>query len=141
MRPPAPRTRPAASSASATPPRRSIRIPITKTWSMSPPVRASWPAAISPCRRSRSIRPTAGTGSSDVEVNTPLNVKLDDHAVVTGYEGVDSVTKYSGVHTEANSFGRATGLFGYVDASSTNNTTLVSDVHGANGGAGGAIVT
>ena len=88
---------------------------------------------------SRTARATApaswrrGRAVSTVNVTTPSTIQLDDGAAVTGFDGVDFRTPFDGVHTEANSFGRATGLFGYVNASSNNTTTLDSTVTGTAG--------
>src|SRR5262249_48229131 len=75
-------------------------------------------------------------------------VLLDDSATVTGFEGVDFVTRYGNpdltkhdIHIESNSFGRATGLFGFVDSTSTNNTTLNSNINGSGNGSPRAKVT
>ena len=58
-------------------------------------------------------------------------------AVVTGLAGVDIITSFRNVSTDADSFSEATGLFGHVDANATNDTDLESDVFGE----AGAVVT
>jgi hypothetical protein len=70
-----------------------------------------------------------GRGTSNVNVTVPVQIRLDSNGAVTGYEGVDFVTKYGtndpkDFHTQASSLGRSSGLFGEVEANSTNNTYL-----------------
>src|SRR5262249_45367010 len=55
-----------------------------------------------------------GTAGGTVDIHAANNVLLDDHAAVTGYEGVDFRTRFDGVDTLAKTFARATGLFGHV---------------------------
>ncbi|MGH3050680.1 MAG: beta strand repeat-containing protein, partial [Gaiellaceae bacterium] len=51
-------------------------------------------------------------------------------AIVTGLQGVDFLATFNDVKTFASSFARASGLFGYVSASVTNNTDLDTSVEG-----------
>jgi hypothetical protein len=64
-------------------------------------------------------------------------VNLRGSGAVTGYEGVDFITRFEGVTTVADSFARATGLFGFVSADSVNKTYLDSTILGE----AGAVVT
>ena len=83
-----------------------------------------------------------GSGNSDVEITSHNKVSLGTNAAVTGYEGVDFIANYANVNTDANAFGRATGLFGAVHGDGTNNTHFDTLVFGAAGGTGGhAVVT
>ena len=67
-----------------------------------------------------------GTGSATVNLNAQNNVNLRANASLTGYEGVDLIARYynpdpasapdhQAVNSYSDAFGRATGLFGYVD--------------------------
>jgi hypothetical protein len=83
----------------------------------------------------------AGTGSATVNVNAQNNVNLRANSALTGYEGVDLIARYynpdpasapdhQAVNSYSDAFGRATGLFGYVDGSAANTTTLTSTLLG-----------
>ncbi|MGY3658239.1 hypothetical protein [Bradyrhizobium sp. USDA 376] len=78
-----------------------------------------------------------GTASSTVNVEIPLNIKVNGFATITGWEGVDFRTSYNAIFTKARANSSATGLFGGVDSSSSNTTKLHSDVNSASN----AIVT
>ncbi|WP_456654689.1 hypothetical protein [Bradyrhizobium sp. JR3.5] len=85
-----------------------------------------------------------GSGNSNINAVMANKVSLDTAAAVTGYEGVDFIANYDHIYTEANAFGRATGLFGDVHGDSVNNTRFDSQIFGAKGsqpGVTGAIVT
>jgi hypothetical protein len=71
-----------------------------------------------------------GIDTANVDIHAANNVTVHDHAAVTGYEGVDFITKFDNVDTESNSFARSTGLFGYVSSDSTNDTHMDSSVKG-----------
>ncbi|MDN3720470.1 hypothetical protein QW131_17565 [Roseibium salinum] len=66
---------------------------------------------------------------------------LSQGSQLTGYEGVDLITKYDNVDTHSKAFARATGLFGFVDANANNETDLRSHVTGAGNGVTDAQVT
>ena len=74
-----------------------------------------------------------GVDEATVEITSNAKVLLDAGAIVTGLEGVDLQATYESVDTNADSFARSTGLFGYVHAVATNDTNLASSVSGASG--------
>jgi hypothetical protein len=67
-------------------------------------------------------------GDSDTAAGVQTHVELGSGSRVTGYDGVDMVSRFSGVDTYADTFGQVTGLFGYVEANANNDTTLKSFV-------------
>ena len=71
-----------------------------------------------------------GIDHANVAVTAPLNVYIRGDAAVTGWEGVDLITRYDNVDTYADSFARSTGLFGYVHARASNNTDLHAQIVG-----------
>jgi RTX calcium-binding nonapeptide repeat (4 copies) len=74
-----------------------------------------------------------GTAVGDVTDNLNNNVTLANNALVTGVEGVDFRTRYDGVDTHADTFARATGLFGAVHSDANNSTTLNAKITGGLG--------
>ncbi len=88
-----------------------------------------------------------GEDDSNVGGNIDANVVLGSDVLVTGLEGVDLISSISGVNTRAESFARATGLFGWVSADGNNYTDIDGKVDGAAGGplrttpVSGAVVT
>jgi len=78
-----------------------------------------------------------GIDNANAESTTNTDVVIGASADVKGLEGVDLRTHIAGVDTNADSFARSTGLFGYVSATATNNTYLNTKVDGA----AGALIT
>ena len=97
-----------------------------------------------PCRTVRGLHVTAhsesygagfyseGIDSANMEISAHNNVYVRGGAQITGLEGVDAFATYdtsgSGHDTDADSFARSTGLFGYVSADAKNNTDLYNTV-------------
>ena len=78
-----------------------------------------------------------GTNDSSLNIDAENSVAIGANVVVTGLEGVDVSTRFDdvnhGVGNTVDAFGRATGLFGTVRGSATNNTDLESTFDSAAG--------
>jgi hypothetical protein len=78
-----------------------------------------------------------GTAYAALYADIDLTIDLKAGAQVTGWEGVDFITRFDNVDTLTKTFSRSTGLFGYVDSTTRADIRLDSAVLGA----GGALVT
>ncbi|HZK06225.1 MAG TPA: hypothetical protein VFC82_10350 [Actinomycetaceae bacterium] len=82
-----------------------------------------------------------GSGEGTVTVTPSTTVAIKDGAQVTGWEGVDLISRFTNVTTHAYGFARATGLFGHVDADGNTTTTLTSAVNGSTADTHHALIT
>ncbi|MBK5565795.1 LEPR-XLL domain-containing protein [Ensifer sp. SSB1] len=78
-----------------------------------------------------------GQAESTLTARPKAEVHINADSELTGWEGVDLVTRYDNVKTHAKSYARATGLFGFVDSDAHNDTDVASKIFGA----AGALVT
>ncbi|WP_206521912.1 hypothetical protein [Mesorhizobium sp. M7A.F.Ca.CA.004.04.1.1] len=78
-----------------------------------------------------------GEAESTITARPDAQVRINAGADLTGWEGVDLITRYDNVDTHAKSYARSTGLFGFVDSDAHNDTDVSSEIFGA----AGALVT
>lgn len=65
---------------------------------------------------------------ADMDINAVNKVLLSSGSSLTGYRGVDLEATFNNVDTYVYSYGRVTGVFGWVDSDGNNTTTLTSSV-------------
>ncbi len=65
---------------------------------------------------------------ADMDINAENKVLLGSGSSLTGYGGVDLEATFNNVDTYVYSYGRVTGVFGWVDSDGNNTTTLTSSV-------------
>ncbi len=65
---------------------------------------------------------------ADTDIDAENKVVLGSGSSLTGYRGVDLEATFNNVDTYVYSYGRVTGVFGWVDSDGNNTTTLTSSV-------------